>query len=524
MQYTLPTPHDAPIEFNLDIGLRYGEMPDAMLMSKFEETDTGPDEHLYDDYARRQLIDRRPDAPFTAADEPRSGVNRNYGRLQLQYYGHRGDADPPAHPEMFIDFAGSDNVDPRGHAIDPDMNRLREQRDKRMRFINWNPDHQDSITGGGRSEAKVMADKQSAFRWIRDRLKVFSSQKDGRREGMRKTWRHISALNNQLGTAPRGESVGFGAEGAQIRRATIIARAIRDSKAYRDDCADQSFEAHKYGQTGRRRQRNVTANALLQVNPDGKMGESDASKCYKAVGVLLGQLVRARHEVAHDADYGAEGDVRVRKHERVAEDLSIVLRSIANEHFWTASHRTVQAKTAMPGDPAQTINMVSLNHSLPASHYLIAEKMYKGLTPGADRAKINEDIVREAVNPTLKEDFATRGKLPAAPIEGGAARDNLVAVVDQTRQTHNYKTAVAQSEAQLRLANGEGFTSEGKPTPIKKTSHGNYRVTTAQDIIVPTEFGDSRKKERLLAPMGNKDRVRRNIDTDGGSGALRDLS
>lgn len=526
MQYNLPEPQETPIEYSIDIGGRYGEMPDAMLMSKFEETDTGPDEDLYDNYARGLIIDWRPDAPATAADEPRGRVNQNYGRLQLQYYGHRGDANDPAHPEAFLDFAGSDHVDPRGYTNDPDMSRLRAQENARMRFVRFSADAQESITGGGRSEGKAMADNQSIFRWIRDRLKVFSTEKDGRREGLRGSWMHVSAKSNQVTTAPRGDYIEPGKHRlAGVNNAVIIARSLRDTKAFRGDCTDQEFTVHKYSQTGRRSKKYTTANPLLQVAPDGRMSESDQSRCYKAIGVLLGQLVKARHDVHHDADYGDSGMTQMRRHERIIDDLSLILRAIAGEQSWKASDSSLLLKTAMPGQPAKVINLVSLNHLLPATHYLVADKMYKGLMPGADMSKIRDEICYDARNPNVRETFTQHYKRGSDKIDTGVNRDVITSIIDLTRRAHNYKAAMmVNGDKRIRLFNGEDFKRESRRGPTYKNHHINYKITGPRDIVVPTEFGDNHHKERLLAPMGVKSRARRYTDTDGREGMLAGLT
>src|ERR1700761_6917819 len=101
-----------------------GSMPNELLMSKFEETDLAPSDDYYESYARGLLTDYRPDDNKFEHEKPRSNVNQSAGKLQLQYYGHRGNADDPNHPEMYLGF---DDPDPRGINVDPDFKQLVKQ-------------------------------------------------------------------------------------------------------------------------------------------------------------------------------------------------------------------------------------------------------------------------------------------------------------------------------------------------------------------------------------------------------------
>src|SRR6184192_3064866 len=126
MNYNLPDVTQPEIGYSIDIGLRYGKMPSSMLMSKFEETDMGEDENVYDDYARNTLTDRRPDTNYLAHEEPRGGVNQSKGYLNLIHYGHRGNSDDPNHSEICL---GETAPDPRGTADTPDIKNFKEQND-----------------------------------------------------------------------------------------------------------------------------------------------------------------------------------------------------------------------------------------------------------------------------------------------------------------------------------------------------------------------------------------------------------
>lgn len=263
MDYDLARQGYGQIEYNVDQGLRYGDVPNTMLMEKFEETDMGNDEDQYDTYVRTEICDWTGDKGAVFEHERgRGGVNASKGILQLRANGHRGTADVEK-PEIFLGFAGPEDRDPRGINVDPDMKQLRRQEAARMRFHRFTPDHSDHVTGGGISEAQVMANKQTIFRFNRDRLKIFSRQIDGRREGLRRVYENKSDIAKQVLVHSYGDYIKDYAMNPQ-RRANLITRNIlRDTKEWRQETSDQDYQIARYSQICRKRKTRDTYNRVL---------------------------------------------------------------------------------------------------------------------------------------------------------------------------------------------------------------------------------------------------------------------
>lgn len=123
------------LEINTREGMPYGGLPYDALVQKLEETDPalvaevhGDDEFKdikdeYDNYARSEIIDWTPDAPYMESDHPRRDPAYSNSILNLRYNGNRGAYDwLPQHPELFYGFTGND---PRGANTDPRFDVMR---------------------------------------------------------------------------------------------------------------------------------------------------------------------------------------------------------------------------------------------------------------------------------------------------------------------------------------------------------------------------------------------------------------
>lgn len=509
MQYKLPHARPGRVEFDLDQAMPYGDMPMSMLAAKFEETDLGPDEDVYDFFARGVLTDRRPDTNNQMEHErPRGGVNASSGRLQLQYYGHRGNADDPAHPEVFLGFAGEDEVDPRGTADGPDIKKLREQEQARMRFQRFTPDGGEQVTGGGRSESQTMADQQKLFKWTKDRLKVFSRQLDGRREGMRRPFTpHSSAGKNQVVVQSYGDKIASDALTPQRQHVALGTKLIRDLAWFRADNTDSDFAVAKYTQLGRKRQTKNSQDRLRVIASDTDYSESDMTKCYRAVALMMADLSRAKRnrEAVQDTDYGKSDNTQARKTAEMSRDLGLILRAMVEQHEWGTSQNTVSGKTATPKRNAHLANVISLNHLIPAHHLLNAEIIYQTAKRKGDLRKLHTNIITDASVPTIQDTKTMQMKSGRRDFKFGAKNDSHIEVEDQTRKTANYKhVRVVNGDKKTRLQSNHDITAESDNSQVRRPNQGNWRVTQADDYQNDMELGDNAKKERLGGHLGSK--------------------
>ncbi len=331
--------------YDINIGMRYGDMPDELLISRYDETDAGC-ENTYDDFVRDEIRDFTPDKPLFEYEEPRTGgANRAYGRLELIHYGHRGKADTPYVPERFDGFAGVEDRDPRGTATDPDLKELRKQQEARMRFIRWDKDDSPFTTSGGISETQMMAAKQDAYRRAKSLLKTFDRSIDGRREGMRRAYSIESKIPKQIVVQSYGDSIKDAAL-TPTRRVNILCKEIiRGSRDWSRECADADFAFAQYA-SNRRGKKLERGRAGEGQHADAEWRKEESASTYKAMGLLMSNITVCARAGRHDADLGDQSAQVARTIAPFARDINEILKAIKSESDFAESDRGVTVRGA----------------------------------------------------------------------------------------------------------------------------------------------------------------------------------
>lgn len=515
--------------FTIDQGLRYGQMPHELLAVKFEETDLGyDDEEDFDNYARQTLMDRGPDTAMTAADEPRRNSSGWGGRLNLRLHGTRGSGDLPNHGEMFL---GEIDTDPRAHVVEPNMGSMREQWSARTRYQRWTPDDQATTTGGGRSERQVMADRQTGFRWVRDRLRVFSRQIDGRRSGASGSWKTVSrALRVER---ERGRSRPI-TDAALMRRRQIIETltATRDTTAYRESTRDQESTVTVLGQARRSGRAVATAGARGRIqSADSRWSAESASKQFRSAGQLLSKIVAIRDKMVvvprdHDsARSGVADDTTsmARKHERAVRDLAALFAAVVQDGRLGTSGESMSRRHGRVDGGTAPLPVV-FNHAMPEHMLHVPELMYKAASLPRDIRKVAEAAVRDEVVAAAAIE-SMRGKAAAAPHDSTrAARAMQNEVKDSTRATYNYRRRRVEAPTAAGVS-GERFARRGRESQFRRARRAPEHLGADRTADVSAaKFGDNMAPVRHGGRLGNKTAVRRAADRETtGGGVLDDL-
>jgi hypothetical protein len=274
--------------------MNVGGLPGEMLFAKFEETNLAEDPESYNDFARGQLTDQRPDDIKFEYERPRGGTERQSGRLRLQYWGSRGDAEPARHSEAFLDFGGGDFRDPRAHNVDPDFKQLERQSRARQRFHRFSKDDNPQVTGGARSEGRAMEDNKRLFIWSRDLFKIFSRQLDGPRNGLMRQYEYASNVNKVRAEQGYGDSVRDYALNPTRSTGIIMKQLLKDTTAYRSTTYDQDFDYARYSQVCKS-SRLGTDTRMVTAQAEGiDLGDSENNMRMKAAALLVSQLIMTK--------------------------------------------------------------------------------------------------------------------------------------------------------------------------------------------------------------------------------------
>jgi len=497
-----------------DKGRDYGSMPSELLASKFEETNTGDDELLYIDYVRREISDWRPVEAKFEYEEARGAVNGKSATLQNRYYGHRGTAEVDK-PEMFLGFGGPGDKDPRGINTEVDLKKLRLQEEARMKFIRLDKDACEQITGGGRSEGKTMADLQSQFRRNRVELKTFNRQMDGKREGLRRVYKHKSEIPKQINVQSYGDLITDVSLNPQ-RRANIICKEIRNTSEFRAENCDQDLEIAKYSSvcalTRKQNRKMGTVDVLSNTRGESELAESDNATLFKTSCVLVSQLIANKKESmcggdAHDTD---SANISIRKAALIANDLNIVLNAMQETDF-AKSDLSLTGKGAVPQIAPHNAKSVILNHISPINHES-AEIIYKTVKAGDDPIKINKNIsIALSVLPE-NNSFVKKNLLPTISKNNNTVED---ADRKESSNTASYKSLTAKV-ANASITNGENYKKESDDMQTKKQANAANlpNVVNKKNLKLDSLFGDNACKERRARSIGNK-YMNRYMDRDG---------
>jgi len=173
-------------------GFPYGGVPYDVILNKLEETD--PDivdgvrgydrlhsiKDDYDDYARAEIIDWAPDAPYLESDQTRRDPGLSRSILNLHYNGTRGsNPELPRHPELFYGFTGND---PRGSENNPRFDQARGHLTSRAAELTVSMGNNDDYQLAERpwTAQSISYGMKEIHRRLKHNMKVFSVQKEGR--------------------------------------------------------------------------------------------------------------------------------------------------------------------------------------------------------------------------------------------------------------------------------------------------------------------------------------------------------
>lgn len=506
---------DALPDFNLDRAVINGGIPESMIMAKYEETDIDETDDNYTDYVRGEIVDYRSDKSLFEHEESRGGVNKNSGRLQAQYYGHRGNVDLAEiyRPEIFDGFMGPEDRDPRGINTDPDMKLMRKQHEARSRFIRFTPDADLATTGGNRSTTQMMRDQQQMNAMAKTRLKVFSRELLGRDNALSAPHSHKSRIPKQL----VAKCYGDGLEGEDIgkqRKATIIAREImRNTQTWRDETNDRDFACARY--THVRKGCKQRGTDILTGVSDQRSTErvEDSSICFKTAGLLMSNIIDGKRKLmdanSTDADFDKSQDTISRKLAPFVRDLTAVVQGTTQEVRYGNSDETQSGKYLTP----QMINnhLGSASHSTPSHHLINAEVIYRTVKPGADRSKIQGKIVSD-VRAVYVTDITQRGKSAKNMLVVGAKQHTTEdADRDESRYTCAYKGRSGANDRANRYNAQMMKHYDSDNTQRRATNHVLQKVESQELTLAGMSYGDNHYKERLGGSIGSKYMVGKDV-------------
>jgi hypothetical protein len=532
------------IGYSIKIGMRSGDMGDQALISKFEVTDdtcgaADDCEEAYKNFGANLLTDRRPDPAIFAYEEQRrpEQFSSSGGIINLHYTGSRnGTSGLPQHPEIFLEET---DPDPRGIDPMPQWQELRKQQEARNRFVRFHADADNSITGGGWDpNAARYGSRTTTQRLVKPRLNIFTTEKDGRREGLRREWKHksdLALIKNYSGAAGRYGELLTDAGLNPLRKSAITSNIILKYTdpsnplfgMYHRTVTDNEFSVAGYGEDPRKRGLIGTDKSKVIDRTDNKFNAEDPTLVMKAAGLIIGDAVMRKGGNRADIDFNSSIDGQHgRKSQRSTQGMNIAAAPYGyvkvDSAFDDAQYSAV-IKNLMPQLMAPTMTLTK-EDSTEAAHISYDGQLLGGRVPlpFADLQQIRAGIKRDGAAIQRAEEETARGKMMSiGEVNLAAKRDTHIEVEGESASIPTYKGRADKS--MKGAANSKLITMDptfGKMDNTKMFKSGRSAedsklgAATANDIVEDSRgFSDNTQKDRRNRPLGKK-YLNREIDRD----------
>lgn len=542
------------IGYGIKIGMRSGDMGDEALISKFDMSaeggmEEGADiEEEYKNYGARVLTDRRPDPAIMAYEEQRrpEQFSSSGGILNLHYTGSRdGTSGLPQHPEIFLEET---DPDPRGIDPMPQWQELRKQQEARTRFVRFHADADNSITGGGWDpNAARYGSRTTTQRMIQPRLSIFRTEKDGRREGLRREWKHKSDLAlvdgagpNKLSSGRYGELITDAGLNPQRKSAIISNMILKYTDPsnplfhmYNTSVQDTEFSVAKYGEDPRKQGLIGADKSRVIDRTTNKFNEEDVTAAMKSAGLLIGDAVMRKSSKADGAANSALDDLAAGKnHGRMPmQGVNVAAAPYGyvktDAAFDDGSYSAI-IKNMMPQILAPVMTQVAIDGTDDIT-FAYEGQMLGGRVPlpFADFHQILSKVKRDGAVVQRAEEEVARGKMMSIEETSQAARrDSNIEVEGESADVKKYK---GRSDADVRRGAADrrnlsvaymddvrrGLVYRGGKTMSEA------RITTTNDVRNDTTgWSDNTSKDRRIAPLGKKYMVKRAVSDGKEGGAI----
>lgn len=465
----------------------FGDVPQEVIDYKYEVTDLYENEEEVDLFHRSMLTFGGPD-PQNFEHEQTRYDNHSEERLNVRYQGARSEF-KPYHPEIFTGFT---ERDPRGTATDPDMRKLYDQSRFRGRYIRYYNDSDHSIPESGRDERDVIYDKRKMFYPVKNRMKWFSTSKDGRHNGGALGARMTQDINN---LTTDGELIDLNKGRAHIHRGdkTTIKSNYLPMGWYRT--TDHEFKVAHYG----------------KVYKNMEAGDIDLRRAKGQAHADHSEIVEYRGSAVPKA--------LVQRMKRIATERTENLPA----HFQLSMEEKIRRYQTM--DPKITKRKEeSLGSQDMVDAMVTATKRSKqeGVDASGAVKRASENTERERDNVETLINPMTNSSLIIRRNDEAMRRAPDVMVNGKSMEVHSYTGATLkenrkmrnESSAEIRKRDGSAYDHEVNPdrVPYEKRMGRKKNTNRKGDFDGDGRFLDSGTLDRYNGKLENKAHTRSMMD------------
>jgi hypothetical protein len=471
----------------------YGGIPDDIYMRKIEQTDFYEDPEQVNNHMRSLLTDLRPDKPFLAAHEKRDGNDRGGGfgsveKLSLRHSGSRAGADPWLPDGTFLDHEFAER-DPRGHALEPDMRKHRDQQFARASLIKLYDDSDYSVPESGINPAQMVANIKSGMYKFKERYQNFETSMDG--------W-HTSKLapkvneKSMVGLVTMDGTITDLTDASVRNRNDATARLSADPKiTQRHSTPDHRVKIARYGL--------IKANQFMSSNDwsNNRMSTfDDQSRLENIDGTLVNKQLASfildvsgqrdtKQEIAKGADYGDSYNNQVRSKKIAPGDLvklNMMISQTGYTQLPTANaqydgktvHRYGSTKNS---NNREAMANVQINHEILNS----MEQAVRSMIKNHKVTDVRGTIVQSAADNGVYREAMNNGQIKRVTNLGNRDAKNTHHIED-TKTTMNY-AGIKPSENSKKMDNldYENFGDTSTKSHVRGVHAGNAKNRSIVD-------------------------------------------
>lgn len=483
---------DSPNMHGLGASGAYGEIPSDIYMRKIEQTNLYEDPEQVNKHMRSLLSDFRPDKPFLAAHETRSGDDRGGGfasreRLSLRHTGSRAGTEAWLPDGTFLEMT---ERDPRGHALGPDMRKHRDQQFARAPLVKLYDDSDYSVPESGITPTQMVSNIKGGMYQFKDRYQNFSTAFDG--------WSNGTGNINKVRDRTAKELVTLDGTITDLSDATVAnrqdatARLSADPKvAYRHSTPDHRFKVARYGMVKVKQfltDNNWQNNRLSTFEEQSRLHLIDGQMVNKQLASFIldatGQR-ETKQAIAQGADYGDSYGAQIRSRKISPDDLvklNILVSQQGQTQAPTANAQLDGVSVHRSGgrnthDNRLLANNVQFNHEIAQS----MKQATRTLRNMASVENTRERIVQSASDSGVYREVNTRGRIERVN-ERHSRSSHATQHAEDGRATMNYAhIKPAANHKKMQNTAYENFAAVARNTINRSIQQGPTKNRSTAD-------------------------------------------
>lgn len=465
----------------------YGAIPNDIYMRKIEQTDFYEDPDQVENHMRSMLTDLRPDKPFLAAHEARSGEDRGGGfasseRLALRHTGSRSGTEAWLPDGVFLEHEFTER-DPRGSALGPDMRKHAEQQYARASLIKLYDDSDYSVPESGITPTQMVSNIKSGMYQFKDRFQNFDTSMDGWSSGAGKQ-RKLED-NRAQGMVTLDGTITDLSEASVRNRQDATARLSADPTiAYRHSTPDHRVKIARYGLVKARQfmnENNWSNNRLSTFEDQSRLQVIDGQLVNKQLASFILDVTGQRdtkQAIAQGADYGDSYNNQLRNRKISAGDLvkiNMMIGQLGGTQTETANQQ-LDGKTVNRYGQKKTHNNRNAMNNTQINHEII-ESMKQATRDMKNKHRIEES--REKITQSAADNGVYREASTSQRIETFDATKRETKInhfIEDGKTTMNY-SGIKPSDNHQKMSNlaYENFGDLSRNTKQRRLYQGEIK-------------------------------------------------